>query len=597
MIINGYKLKMTEAELNRAMGSDMLTIKLIGKDFPAYQKLSVNEKAAVGHLIAAADIMNDVFLQQDHPLNLEMRKHLKAAEKNSSHARSALAMFNAMNGVSRMNAIDKEPTSLFVSLDLLSATNCYPSDITKDEFHQILISMLKEGKAKEVQDILSQRTMVRRQGNELVAIDYTEYFKHEFASVANLLNKAANLLENEPEDKEFKEYLRLQAAALTANNPMLDAKADKAWANMQDTKFEFTLSRESYGDMLSGTVLENEELKELIEANNIAVNPKDFLGIRVGLINEEGTNFLLKFREMIPEMAPLMPYSDTYKQKDFSFAEGPSQTMVDVDVLALSGDYATPSGGRVTLAQNLPNNDKPSFLIGGGRRNVYHRQVLHTNPARYEVALKELLMPEDFARISKQAEFLFVIGHENGHSLGPLSEYQDSIGIYRNTIEELKADVVSVVMMKEYYKAGVISKRDLEDFYTFALTLGFLNTEPTLAQPHRVADLIAYNFYKKSGAISFDEKAGKVLFNIEALPEAAEELLKEVISVQLSKDVNTAKKFVDTYSSWGKEEQYISDVLVKAGSPRYRAILPQIKDRANLNQAVKRYTMLQKTNE
>ena len=48
--------------------------------------------------------------------------------------------------------------------------------------------------------------------------------------------------------------------------------------------------------------------------------------------------------------------------------------MVDADIAALTGDYALCRGG-ITTAQNLPNNDKPALQHGGGRRNVYHRQV------------------------------------------------------------------------------------------------------------------------------------------------------------------------------------------------------------------------------
>lgn len=177
MIINGYKLNYTEAELNTALGADTLAVRLAGKSLPSYQALSENEKQALGHLISAAEFINDVYLQQHHPLNLVMRRQLKLASKHSPYAAKTLALFNSMNGVCGRNAVDKEESQLFVGVGNLPATNCYPPDITTAEFHKIILSMLKQGKTQEVQAILSPRTVVRRQGFELAAIDYTEYFK------------------------------------------------------------------------------------------------------------------------------------------------------------------------------------------------------------------------------------------------------------------------------------------------------------------------------------------------------------------------------------------------------------------------------------
>ena len=74
------------------------------------------------------------------------------------------------------------------------------------------------------------------------------------------LEKAAKVSTN----KDFNEYLTLQCTALRANDPMLDAKADKKWAELQYTPLEFTLSREQYADLLTGSVIEDEELNELL---------------------------------------------------------------------------------------------------------------------------------------------------------------------------------------------------------------------------------------------------------------------------------------------------------------------------------------------
>lgn len=76
-------------------------------------------------------------------------------------------------------------------------------------------------------------------------------------------------------------------------------------------------------------------------------------------------------------LAEHMPLAEQYTQT-ISASGDAKQTMVDVDLISLTGDGGAYRGG-VTLAENLPNGDKLSLTIGGGRRNVYHRQIRVTS--------------------------------------------------------------------------------------------------------------------------------------------------------------------------------------------------------------------------
>ena len=93
--------------------------------------------------------------------------------------------------------------------------------------------------------------------------------------MADEFEKASKLSTN----KDFNEYLVLQAKALRTADPMLDAYADKKWADLQDTPLELTLTRENYKDELTGTFIENEELKKLLKENKIDPVIKDSLGL------------------------------------------------------------------------------------------------------------------------------------------------------------------------------------------------------------------------------------------------------------------------------------------------------------------------------
>ena len=94
--------------------------------------------------------------------------------------------------------------------------------------------MINEKKIEEVKKILNQRSIVVRDGEYLKSIDYVDYFKEGFEKMADEFEKAAKVSTN----KDFNEYLELQSKALRTADPMLDAYADKKWAELQDTPLE-----------------------------------------------------------------------------------------------------------------------------------------------------------------------------------------------------------------------------------------------------------------------------------------------------------------------------------------------------------------------
>ena len=147
--------------------------------------------------------------------------------------------------------------------------------------------------------------MVFRDGEYLKAVDYVEYFKEDFTKIADELDEAAKY----STDQNFTEYLKLQAKALRTADPNLDAEADKKWADLQYTPLELTITRENYEDLITGSYANNKELEDLLKEYNITPVPKDCLGFRVGIINKEGTDFILKIKDYLKDLADNMPYT------------------------------------------------------------------------------------------------------------------------------------------------------------------------------------------------------------------------------------------------------------------------------------------------
>ena len=564
--INGYKIALDEDTLGKMINEQMIAINMIDHNFQGYKNLAEGDKKALKHLVEAGRIINDVALEQDHPLNLELKKGLEDKAKENTHAAKALKIFNSLDGVSGLNGIDPEPVRIFEGVKEFKGRNFYPTDMSVDEFHGIIAKMLKKGKVDEVKKILSARTMVRRNGDELKAIDYTEYFAEAFSKIANELEVAAHYSTNH----EFNDYLGWQAQALLQNNEDMDMLADKHWAVLQDTPLEFTLSRENYDDEMTPTIFDNQELADMLGAYGILPTPKDTLGIRAGIVNKEGTELILTFKNQMKALAKLMPLADKYEQK-VDDSDEIKQTMVDVDLATLQGEYAQCRGG-ITIAQNLPNDDKLAVKTGGGRRNVYHRQVrMTTDKERTKKMLDALLEKEFHQFYDEEAEHIFTIGHENGHSLGPDSSYKTALGVYQHTIEENKADVVSIAMMRQYVKTGIISDETLKKIYVTWVMRMLLKAKPQLIQPHRMGDLIHFNYLMKAKAIVMSEN-NKIRIDFAKFEQAMQDILKETIEVQLSKSPQRAKQFIDENTEWNNLHQYIADILLKLGIKPYKDI-------------------------
>jgi len=553
-----YEFGLDLEELEKRTSKEYINTKVLLKpDSPEYLSLAEGDKEALKYLVKAGDILENIHLQIDDHHNLPFKKFLESeVKKGNKQAILTKILFDAQKGI---NALDRLSNKIHLAKGITNkpGIGVYPEDLSKEEFHKIIIKMLKEKKIEEVKNILNQRSIVVRDGEYLKAIDYIDYFKEDFSKIADLLEKASKVSTN----KDFNEYLILQAKALRKADPMLDAEADKKWATLQDTPLELTLTRENYEDELTLTFTENEELKNLLKENNINPVPKDCLGLRVGIINKQGTEDLISIKKYLPLLAKNMPYNNEYEQKISEDKEKETkQTMVDVDLVMLAGDCGTYRAG-ITLAENLPNDDKLSLTIGGGKRNVYHRQIRFiSDPDKLQKLLDEILDKEQHKDYNNEADHWFTIGHENTHSLGP-NRPNDKLGKYSHIIEENKADMGGLAFLDLLTKEGYYTEEKKRQIIVTAVVDTFLKVKPTLQQAHRVRTVMQNYYLFKRGA--YDIKDGKIHVNVDKVVPAANEMLAEIVRVQIDDDFAKGEKYVMDYFVWTDEMQLIGEKLQK----------------------------------
>ena len=551
-----YEFGLDLPELEKRTNDEFITTKVLLKpDSPEYLNLAEGDKEALKYLVKAGEILEKINLQIDDHHNLPFKKFLEEeVKKNNKQAILTKILFDAQKGIHALDRLSNK-IHLAKGIENKPGIGVYPEDLKTEEFHAILIKMLKEKKTEEVSKILNQRSMVLRDGEYLKAVDYVDYFKEDFSKMADELEKASKVSTN----KDFNEYLVLQAKALRQADPMLDAYADKKWAELQDTPLELTLTRENYEDELTGTFIENEELKNLLKENKINPIAKDCLGLRVGIVNKQGTENLVSIKKFLPLLAKNMPFNNEYEQKISEEKEN-KQTMVDVDLIMLAGDCGTYRAG-ITLAENLPNDDKLSLTIGGGRRNVFHRQIRFVSePKKLQSLLDEILDKEQHKFYDREADHWFTIGHENTHSLGP-NKPNDKLGKYSHIIEENKADMGSLAFLDLLEKEGFYDEELKKKIIVTAVVDTFLKVKPELSQAHRVRTVMQNYYLFKKGA--YEIKDGKIHVNIENVVAGAFDMLKEIVRVQIDDDFAKAEKYVNDYFVWTDEMQVIGDKLQK----------------------------------
>ena len=550
-----FNLSMEELE-KRTHKDYLVTKKMLTPDAKEYLELADGDKEALKHLVKAAYILEKINMQIDCHENLEFKAFLeREIKKGNKQAKLTKILFDAQKG---MNAIDNMSTviNLAKGIETKPGKGVYPEDLSKEEFHSILNRMLDAGEIEAVRKILTQRSVVERDGANLIGIDYIDKWSDDFAKMADELEKASEVSTN----ADFNEYLRLQAKALRKADPMLDAYADKKWATLQDTPLEFTITRENYEDEMTGTIVENKELSEKLKAHGISPIPKDFLGGRVGIVNKKGTEALMAIKQYLPTLAQNMPYKDEYVQ-NISTTGDAKQTMVDVDLVAVTGDVGEFRGG-ITLAENLPNDDKLSLTIGGGRRNVYHRQIRFiSDMKKLQERLDAILDKDQHKYYLDEADHWFTIGHENAHSLGP-REGSEKLGKYRNIIEENKADMGSLAFVDLLTELGMYTDEQRKQIIVTTITDNFLKSKPTLSQAHRVRTVMQNKYFAERGAYELTPE-GKIHVNIDKVVPIAKEMLTEIVRIQIDGDFSNAEKYVTDNFVWTDNMEIIAQKLQK----------------------------------
>jgi hypothetical protein len=461
------------------------TVKLVADTVP----LTRSERRMLPLLIDAAREMHDVFWVQV----IGPRDSVLSAITDPSARRLAEVMVGPWNRLEEhapfVPGVGAKPPG----------ANFYPRDMTKAEFER----EVQTGGAR-ADSLKSWYTMIRRDpSGRLTAIPYSKFFSAPHQRAAQKIRQAAALAE----DPGLRRYLTLLATALVTDQYR---PSDMAWMDMKRNRLDIVLGPiESYEDELFGykTAAEGFVLiKDLAWSQRLA-----------------------KYAAMLPALQRGIPVPDAYKRE----RPGAGADLNAYDVVYVSGQA---NAGVKTIAINLPN-DEVVQLQKGARR----LQLKNAVRAKFDRILlpiaRELIAADQLPRVTFDAFFENVMFHEVAHGLG-IKNTIDGKGTVRealkernNALEEGKADILGLYMIRQLNAQGEMGKASIEDNYVTFLAGLFRSVRFGASDAHGRANVVAFNFLERQGAFARGAD-GKYRVDFAKMRAAGDSLSRRILVLQ-----------------------------------------------------------------
>jgi len=458
--------------------------------------LSENQKEMIVLLIEASDIIDELFWQQAFGEDKETFLASIKDEKVREFARINYGPWDRLDGdkpfLSGYNA--KAPGAEF-----------YPSDMTKDEFEKA-----------DFEDKKGLYSVVQRNSEgQLTSVAFSELYSDRINRIAAILDKASSLAD----DKEFANYLTLRATAIRHDDFQA---SDFAWMDMKNNPIDVVIGPiENYEDQLYGyrTAFESYVLiKDLAWSKKLA-----------------------KYAEYLPELQKGLPVKKAYKKE----VPGSDADLNAYDVIYYAGHS---NAGSKTIAINLPNDETVQLTKGTRRLQLKNAMQAKFDTIMLPIA-STLIVPEQRENVTFTAFFANTMFHEVAHGLGIKNTInnkgtvRESLKEHASALEEGKADILGLYMIRQLLIKGAIEEGTLKDYYTTFLAGIFRSVRFGATSAHGKANMVRFNYFAEQGAFTRNAE-GLYSVNIEKMTAAIDSLSEMILVLQGNGDYEGVKKLV-----------------------------------------------------
>lgn len=479
-------------------------------------RLAPKDRLALRKIIAAAKLLDPLFLRQVWPGNEALKRKLEA--DRTPMGRMLLHYFLINDGPwSRLD--EKQPFIDDIPAKLAGA-NHYPEDMTKEEFNTALV----HGKpASEVAKAQGYFYAIRRDASgKLTVVPYSEEYREFLDPAAKLLREAAALTTN----ATLRDFLNKRAAAF-ASNDYYDS--DVAWMDL-DSPIDVTIGPyETYEDELLG-------YKAAFEAY-------------VTLRDDAETEKLKKFSGYMQELENNLPIDPRFRNPKV----GASSPLRVVNVVFSSGEG---NSGVQTAAFNLPNDERVVKAKGSKRVMLKNTQDAKFNKVLLPIS-RVVLEPAQQRNVAFDSFFTHILMHEVVHGLGPHNITVNGqpttprlqLKEKYSSIEEAKADVTGLWALQYLIDKGVIDRGMQRTLYTTYLASMFRSVRFGITESHGRGVALQFNYFTDEGAIKFDERTGRFTIDESKIRGAVNKLANELLMIEAGGSYEKATAILDKYAN------------------------------------------------
>ncbi|HEX9965457.1 MAG TPA: hypothetical protein VGB04_10800 [Allosphingosinicella sp.] len=474
--------------------------------------LNAEEREVVNLLIQAAELMNPIYLRQRSVDNPTIRAEIA----RSQHPQKAalLDMYDLHFGPWDTLA---ENHPFYGGEKMPAGAGFYPKDLTKADLDAYLAANPGEKEA-----LTSGYTVVKRQGDRLVAVPYSVEYRQWLEPAARLLERAAATTSN----ASLRKFLNLRAKAFRTNDYY---ESELAWMDVSGTPIEVVIGPyEVYTDTLYGT-------KTAFEAFVTVQDPRESAA-------------LTKYKALLPDMERNLPVEDRYKNFNRPFAS----PILVADQVHGGGDNVP---GVQTIAFNLPNDER--VREAKGAKKVILANVLGAKYDRILAPMAGLvLVPEQARLVTRKYMTNETLFHELAHSLGPgtikVGGRQTTVNAELKDVysasEEAKADVMGLHNILYMMKRGELPAAEREQALATYFVGIFRAVRFGIDEAHGRGAAMQYSYLKDKGAFRWDDQAGRYRVDYDRMEAGLRDLVAELVRLQGNGDYAGTKAFFERYA-------------------------------------------------
>jgi uncharacterized protein (UPF0335 family) len=479
--------------------------------------LNAEERQVVNLLIQAADLMSEIYRRQRFARTVEVRQAL--ASSNAPNRSALLDMYDLHFGPWDTLA---ENHPFWGNEPMPPGAGFYPEDLTKEAFDAYLAAH-----PDQRSELTSGYTIVRRQGDRLVAIPYSVAYREWLEPAARLLEQAAQVTSN----ASLKRFLNLRAQAFRTNDYY---ESELAWMDLSGTPIEPVIGPyEVYTDTLYGQ-------KTAFEA---------FITVK----DPEESAALDRYKALLPDMERNLPVDERYKNFNRRF----DSPILVADQVHGGGDNVP---GVQTIAFNLPNDER--VREAKGAKKVILANVLG---AKYERILapmaQSVLVPEQGRLVSRQWMTQETLFHELSHSLGPgtitVDGRQTTVNAELRDVysasEECKADVMGIWNILYMMQRGELPAAERDAMLATYFAGIFRAVRFGIDEAHGRGAAVQYSYLKEKGAFAWDSSQSRFRIDYGRMEAGIRDLLTQLVRLQGDGNYEGTKAFFDRYARLDEE--------------------------------------------